>query len=298
MKKAMLFSLIALAVMPAFSQCNDAAIRQVMGPVCRQKANLDGYWGTRAAITRAESWIGEIADYGHHAAGATRAVAEHGSRDGHGRPVGHGDGGSMSRTQRAILGASLGANVAGIITGERKWMGVGAGGGALVGALFAGRDRDEYGRPRQVDCSKRKLNRREQEICSAAAAEQERRENAVQAEQERREAEAQAEAKHQAELEERQLKGGYLRNSSRRWNLEVTDCASADRPMTRVRAFVLRPGQRVSALGAICGYEGTFFVRSTSIAGVVDEQVAAFIISDDAGGWVFHLPEVRQKGGR
>ena len=96
-------------------------------------------------------------------------------------------------------------------------------------------------------------------------------------------------AKQQAELAERQLRGGYLRNGSSRWLLEVKDCNS--------RVAVLKPGQRAPALGARCGYEGTFFVRSASVAGLADEEQAAFIVSDDAGGWVFHVPAV-QKGGR
>lgn len=281
MRKARIFLLIMLAgfVPPTKAQCNLSPgdpIRQVMGPVCRQKAELDGYWRTRAILAEVGSWASELGDQTRYAYGASRAAAEAGyGYYGYGQPVGRG----VSPIQGAILGGSLGANIAGLVTGERKWMGIGAAGGAVVGALLAGRGRD--GQP--LDCGKRNSSR-ERKDCEVLAAEQERYD--AEARADRLEHEAQAEA---AELEERRLRGGYLRNATR-YPLEVTDCGE--------RVVVLRPGQRVQALEARCGYEGTMLVPSPSIAGVREERQAAFIVSDNAGGWVFHAPAIKERGGR
>lgn len=158
-----LLLVLVIAVPAANAQCNDPDIRVVMGPVCRQNAELRGYWGTRAAITRAESVIGEFADYGNYAAGAARAAAEYGYRDVYGR--------QMGRREKVITGAAIGTPIGAAIGSLKNHPGTGAlfgaGGGALIG-LLASRGSD--GKP--VDCSKRKLNRKEQETCSAIAAEQ------------------------------------------------------------------------------------------------------------------------------
>lgn len=151
MRNAKLFFLIPLlALAPAANaQCNlnpSDPIRQVMGPVCRQRAELDGYWTTRAILAEAGSWVSELGDHARYARGAARAATEHGGYDEYGQPVGRR---GMSRTHGAILGGSLGANIGTIASrGSGKWMGIGAGGGALVGALLAGRgDHPVAGQP-------------------------------------------------------------------------------------------------------------------------------------------------------
>lgn len=179
------------------------------------------------------------------------------------------------RIGRDIGAASLGAAIgAAASRGSPKWTAVGALAGlgaAELGGYIEGR------RNRSLDCGKRKLSRKDQQSCAAVVAEQEARAR-----------EAQAHAAQQVEIENRRARGGYLRNATS-YPVGVTDCDQ--------QVAVLRPGQRVFALEARCGYKGTLFVPSADTVGVRDERQAAFIISDDGGGWVFHTPPL-QGGGR
>lgn len=276
MKKALLFVLSTLVGLLFIQPANAQGWRRWLGydPLQEQVAdNLSMVRELNAQYDINRALVG-LSPRGYLYAGGYRDDY----RGEYGQPIG--------RTQRTIETTAACAAI-GAAAGGLKGLLYGSGGCLAGNALY-----DIF--------SGKKVQKLREAEARMIQAEAEREEREAKEAQQRADHEAKAEAERRAELEERQLKGGYLRNSSRRWNLEVTDCASADRPMTRVRVFVLRPGQRMSAIGAICGYEGTFFVRSTSVAGVVDEQVAAFIISDDAGGWVFHLPEVRQsqRGGR
>lgn len=74
----------------------------------------------------------------------------------------------ISKREGAITGAAIGASIGGAVIGNWRGTAAGASGGALLGFLLSGRGDD--GKP--VNCSKRKLNRKEQETCAAIAAEQ------------------------------------------------------------------------------------------------------------------------------
>ena len=147
----------------------------------------------------------------------------------------------------------------------RGAIGAGVGGGVLGIADYA-MNRAARG-PRPVDCSKKKLGKKDAAVCEAAL----------------------AEAQAQAELAERQLRGGHLRNATG-FPVVVTDCGD--------RVAVLQPGKQVSALEARCGYEGTMLVPSQT-PGLREDRVTANHVADNMGGWVFNAPDIRRaaKGG-
>ena len=184
---------------------------------------------------------------------------------------GYGYGGGFGSGNRATTiiggvaaGAGLGYGISG--TGRGAMIGGAVGGGVVGGADYLA-NRAARG-PKPVDCSKRKLNRKEQATCEAAV----------------------AEAQAQAELAERQLRGGKLRNATP-YTLIVTDCGE--------RVTILHPGQGARVLEAMCGYEGTMLVFSQT-PGLREDRPAKFHVSDEHDGWVFNAPDIRRaaaKGG-
>ena len=135
-------------------------------------------------------------------------------------------------------------------------------GGGVVGLAEYAASRTARG-PKPRDCSKKKPGDKK---CDAAL----------------------TEAQAQAELTERQLRGGSLRNATP-FTLVVTDCDDD-------RVAVLQPGKKISALEARCGYEGTMLVPSQT-PGLREDRSSATRVADDVNGWVFVAPRLPRQGG-
>lgn len=161
--------------------------------------------------------------------------------------------------------------------------------GGYVGDYYPSGYRDGYGRPRQVDCSKRKLNRREQETCEANAAERERRE-----------AEAQARADDQnrrAERAERDRRGGYHK-SLIPFPVHLV-CGDVD--------VVINPGRKLWLPEPSCngGYRVVALEPAGDMPGVREDRELGdgrfrSTISEDGRGWVYFYdqPATRRGGAR
>lgn len=175
-------------------------------------------------------------------------------------PAGYGAGRGALIGAIAV-GAMSGASV-GYMTGGGRGAAIDAGvGGGVSGLAAYAMNRAARG-PQPRDCSKKKPGDKK---CEAAL----------------------AEAQAQAELAERQLRGGRITNKTP-FTLEVFD--------GRERIAILRPGQSVQALEALEAYEGVMLVPSQT-PGRREDRVAASHVSDDMGGWVFHAPRLPRQGG-
>lgn len=173
-----------------------------------------------------------------------------------------------NRTATVIGLAATGAGI-GYALGGRNGAIIGGGAG-VVGGILATRTRnvDAYGGQKQVDCSKRKLNKKEQSICEQALAEQ------------------QAQAQQQqvnAEMAERQRIGKRLQNKTG-FPVEICDCNQM--------VGTLRSGQSMPALEARCGYTAQMLVPDPTTPGITVRRDAEFHIAPDMSGWVFVAPRI------
>lgn len=169
----------------------------------------------------------------------------------------------IGRREATITGAAIGAAIGSAVTGNWRGTAAGAGGGAIVGMLLGGRSQDD---DRSVDCSKRKLNRREQETCSVIAAEQQA---------------AFAQEQAQAELAERQRTAARFYNNTG-FSVDVFDG----------NQFVvnLRRGQTINLPEAYDGYRAEMLVPDRSVPGRTVRVEADFRLANDRSGWVFTAP--------
>ncbi len=187
--------------------------------------------------------------------------------------VGIGGGGRVATIiGLAVAGASIGYGIGG---GRGAAIGGGAG---VVGGILATRTRnvDVYGQrsAKEVDCSKKKLSKKEQSICQQAFAEQQ--------------AQA-AEEQNRAEVAERQRTGKRLQNKTG-FPVEICDCGQI--------VGMLRNGQTMPALEARCGYSAQMLVPDPTQPGITVRRDAEFHVAPDMSGWVFIAPRIYQGGGR
>lgn len=299
MKFAKFFVLSMLAgLVPSASAQTDFAscvvrpfdpVCQVMGPVYRQRAEIEARSRVENEVAR---WRNAADLYGvRDYAGRAIAPAIIGATAGYGRSV----SGGPSRKKAGIASGLVTGGLTYAVTRDWRGAAVAAGTSGLMSAAFAGnRGRDDN---KQLDCGKQKLSRREEGACWVIATEQAAAERQAQAEAERRA----KEVERRTELERRRHRGGYLRNATR-YPLEVTDCepvvVATGGAFIEVEVLRFRPGQRYYVVEAKCGFDGTMLVPSPDTAGTREDREAAFIVSDNAGGWVFHAPAVGKKGGR
>ncbi|MBI2064048.1 MAG: hypothetical protein HYT65_03610 [Candidatus Yanofskybacteria bacterium] len=181
------------------------------------------------------------------------------THDRNGRPIGRREGAITG----AAIGTPIGAGVGAIFNRPGTGALLGAGGGALLGFVLSGRGQDSN---RPVDCSKRKLNRKEQETCFAIASEQRA---------------ALAQEQVQAELAERQRTGRRLYNRTG-FPVEVYDCDQL--------AATVRQGQSVLVSEAECGYAALMLVPDPNMPGVTVRRDAEFCVAEDMSGWIFTAP--------
>ena len=175
--------------------------------------------------------------------------------------------GPIGRREGTIYGAGIGAAIGGGVGSligkghPGAGMAIGAGGGAIVGMLLGGRNNGNNDRP--VNCSKRKLNRKEQEFCS------------TQVEQARIAAVEQAAV---AEQQRWSLAKGRFYNSSRRLRMQVFDGGQL--------VAELRPGQSM-AVPDSDGYEVYFLAPNPSMPGNFVQIPAESSLAKDGSGWIF-----------
>lgn len=199
-------------------------------------------------------------------------ASSYGYAGGYGYPGVGGVGGQpIGRRERNIsLGAAVGLGVYGATGSGRAGIASGAGMFGVLTAVDAIRGRRAANSDKPVDCSKRKLNRKEQGICA------EFRQQA--------EAEQQVVAV-QAEYEARMRTGLKVYNHTG-FPVDVLDGNQL--------AVTLRRGQTINLPEAREGYRAEMLVPDRSMPGRIERVEADFRLANDRSGWVFTAPD---KGG-
>lgn len=261
MKRRITFSLFVLFVLAALAPLANA---QVCPPWVDQVSCLQ---------EDAHSIIRNARLRGLRERAISQAIHGYGYGEGYGYPGigGYPVGADSGRVGRDIGAGLLGASVGGAFGGRRGALiggavGVGA---AELGGYFASRSAARRERP--LDCSKRKLNRNEQETCSAIVAEQQAfaREQAA-----------------QAELAERQRTGKKYYNRTG----FPGDILDGDQLVAN-----LRPNQSIILPEAREGYRMEMLVPDRSTPGRTERLEAHFRVACDFSGWVFSLYPVKEE---